>query len=266
MSDNDRVRVAIGAEGVAEVVLARPERMNALDPAMFDAIHAAIGRLHGDASVRAVVVHGEGKAFCAGLDKGSFEGILAGDRGFDDLLPRTHGLANRFQQVAWGWRELPVPVIAAVQGVAFGGGLQIALGADVRYVRPDARLSVMEIKWGLVPDMAGCVLLTELTRTDIARELTFTGRVVGGVEAVNLGLATRTSDDPLSEARAMARQIAASNPDAIRAAKRLMNTASPVDAARVLVAEAFEQQRLIGSANQREAVQAALENRAPVFR
>jgi enoyl-CoA hydratase/carnithine racemase len=136
----------------------------------------------------------------------------------------------------------------------------------VRCVHPDTKLSVMEVKWGLVPDMAGCVLLTELTRADVARELTFTGRMVSGREALSLGLATRVSEDPLADARAMARQIASSNPDAIRAAKRLLNTATPVDAARVLVAEAFEQQRLIGSANQREAVQATLENRPPVFR
>jgi enoyl-CoA hydratase/carnithine racemase len=153
-----------------------------------------------------------------------------------------------------------------VHGVAFGGGLQIALGADVRCVHPEAKLSVMEIRWGRVPDMAGCVLLTELCRADVARELTFTGRVVSATEAQALGLATRVSVDPLEDARHMARQIAASNPEAVRAAKRLFNTASPVDAARVLVAEASEQQRLIGSVNQREAVKAALENRAPVFR
>lgn len=265
--DEERVRVSVDAQGVAEVALARPDKMNALDPAMFAALVEAIARLRGDARVRAVVLHGEGRAFCAGLDKASLQGIAATPGGgVGDLVPRTHGLANGWQQVAWGWRELPVPVIAAVQGVAFGGGLQVALGADVRYVHPEAQLSVMEIKWGLVPDMAGCVLLSELTRPDVARELTFTGRVVGAAEAVALGLATRVTDDPLAEARAMARQIAASNPDAIRAAKRLFNGASPVDAARVLVAEAFEQQRLIGSANQREAVQAALEKRAPVFR
>jgi enoyl-CoA hydratase/carnithine racemase len=268
MNDEQRVRVSVDEQGVAEVAMVRADKMNALDPEMFRALIAAIAQVRADARVRAVVLHGEGRAFCAGLDKSSLQGIATQDgaAGIGDLVPRTHGLANFWQQVAWGWRELPVPVIAAVQGVAFGGGLQIALGADVRIVHPEAKLSVMEVKWGLVPDMAGCVLLTELTRADVARELTFTGRVVGGTEAVSLGLATRTSNDPLADARAMARQIAASNPDAIRAAKRLMNTASPVDAARVLVAEAFEQQRLIGSANQREAVQAALENRAAVFR
>jgi enoyl-CoA hydratase/carnithine racemase len=262
----DRVRVSIDAEGVAEVAMVRADKMNALDNAMFEALIDAIARLRTDAKVRAVVLHGEGRAFCAGLDKSTLQGIANAAAGIGDLVPRTHGRANFWQQVAWGWRELPVPVIAAVHGIAFGGGLQIALGADVRWVHPETRLSVMEVKWGLVPDMAGCVLLTELTRTDVARELTFTGRIVSGTEAVALGLATRASSDPLADARAMARQIANSNPDAIRAAKRLLNTATPVDAARVLVAEAFEQQRLIGSANQREAVQAGLENRGAVFR
>jgi enoyl-CoA hydratase/carnithine racemase len=263
----ERVRVAVDAQGVAEVAMVRADKMNALDDAMFRALIAAIAQVRADARVRAVVLHGDGRAFCAGLDKGSLQGIAStAGGGVGDLVPRTHGLANFWQQVAWGWRELPVPVIAAVHGVAYGGGLQIALGADVRCVHPDAKLSVMEVKWGLVPDMSGCVLLTELTRADVARELTFTGRVVSGTEALSLGLATRLGDDPLADARAIARQVAASNPEAIRAAKRLFNTASPVDAGRVLLAEAFEQQRLIGSANQREAVQAALENRAPVFR
>jgi enoyl-CoA hydratase/carnithine racemase len=266
--NEQRVRLTVDEQGVAEVAMVRSEKMNALDPEMFEALIAAIARLRAEPRVRAVVLHGEGRAFCAGLDMSSLQGI-AGSQGASavgDLVPRTHGLANFWQQVAWGWRELPVPVIAAVHGVAFGGGLQIALGADVRCVHPETRLSVMEVKWGLVPDMAGCVLMTELVRPDVARELTFTGRIVAGSEAVTLGLATRATSDPLGDARAMARQIAGSNPDAIRAAKRLFNTASPVDAARVLVAEAFEQQRLIGSANQREAVQASLERRAAVFR
>jgi enoyl-CoA hydratase/carnithine racemase len=260
-----RVRVSVDAHGVAEVAMVRGDKMNALDRAMFEGLIGAIAQVRADASVRAVVLHGEGRAFCAGLDKSSLQGIAGGGEGVGDLVPRTHGLANFWQQVAWGWRELPVPVIAAVQGVAFGGGLQIALGADVRIVHPQAQLAVMEIRWGLVPDMAGCVLLTELVRGDVARELTYTGRVVAGSEAVALGLATRVSEDPLEEARRVARQVAGSNPDAVRAAKRLFNTASPVDAARVLLAEAFEQQRLIGSPNQREAVTAALENRAARF-
>ncbi|WP_332813879.1 crotonase/enoyl-CoA hydratase family protein [Ramlibacter sp.] len=264
--NEQRVRVSVDAHGVAEVILARPDKMNALDPAMFEALTAAMERLRGDAAVRAVVLHGEGRAFCAGLDKSSFEAMMRGDRSFGDIERRTHGLANLWQQVAWGWRELPVPVVAAVQGVAFGGGLQIALGADVRYARPDTKFSVMEIKWGLVPDMSGCVFMAELLRADVARELTFSGRVVESDEAVRIGLATRICEDPLAEARALARQIAGSSPDAIRAAKRLLNGASAVRADAVLLAESREQQALIGSANQVEAVRAGLEGRAGAFR
>lgn len=264
--NDSRVRVDIDAQGVAEVTLARPDKMNALDPAMFDAINAAIAQLRGDKRVRAVVLHGEGRAFCAGLDKGSFEAMLDGPAQFGDIPARTHGLANRWQHVAWGWRDLPVPVIAAVHGVAFGGGLQIALGADVRCVHPQTKLSVLEVKWGLVPDMAGCVFMAELLRADVVRELTFTGRVVSGDEAVRIGLCTKTAEDPLSAAFEMARQIAASSPDAVRAAKRLLNASSGVRADHVLAQESKEQAALIGSANQREAVAAGLESRAAVFR
>ena len=246
--NEERVRVQVDGRGVAEVAMVRADKMNALDPAMFDAINAAIEQLSADASLRCVVLHGQGRAFCAGLDKSSLSGLSGeGGNSIGDLETRTHGIANRWQHVAWGWRELPVPVIAAVHGVAFGGGLQIALGADVRIVHPDTQLSVMEIKWGLVPDMAGCVLLTELVRADVARELVFTGRIVKGGEAVALGLATRTADDPLGAAMALARQVASSSPQAIRAAKRLLNAAAPVDAARVLAHEAAEQQEIIRS-------------------
>lgn len=262
----DRVRVTLGADGVAEVLLARPDKMNALDPAMFDAIIEAIARLRADASVRAVVLHGEGRAFCAGLDKGSFAAMAGGDRSFGDIEARTHGLANRWQLVAWGWRELPVPVIAAVHGVAFGGGLQIALGADVRLAHPGTKFSVMEVQWGLVPDMSGCVFMTELVRPDVVRELTFTGRQVDAAEAVAVGLATRLCDDPLAQARALAAQIAGRSPEAVRAAKRLLTGASPVRAEAVLLAESREQQALIGGPSQVEAVRAGLEGRPPVFR
>ncbi|MBX3621016.1 MAG: crotonase/enoyl-CoA hydratase family protein [Rhizobacter sp.] len=269
MSDEQRVRVSVDERGVAEVALVRADKMNAIDAAMFRAINEAIEQLRADPRVRAVVVHGEGRAFCAGLDMGRFaqmgQGQTSGTLG-TDLLARTHGLANDPQQVAWGWRELPVPVIAAVHGVAFGGGLQIALGADIRIVHPEAKLAVMEVKWGLVPDMAGCVLMTELVRADIVRELTYTGRIVSGVEAQQIGLATRVSDDPLADARALAAQIAGMSPDAIRAGKRLLKGASPVRAAEVLMAESVEQQALIGSPNQREAALAGLEKRVPVFR
>jgi len=267
MTNEQRVRVTVDERGVAEVAMVRADKMNAIDAAMFEGLIGAIEQLRGDQRVRAVVLHGEGRAFCAGLDMGRFremgEGRIGGTLG--DIVGRTHGLANGPQQVAWGWRELPVPVIAAVHGVAFGGGLQIALGADVRCVHPDTQMAVMEVKWGLVPDMAGCVLLTELARPDVVRELTFTGRVVSGTEAQALGLATRVSANPLADARALAAEIAGRSPDAIRAGKRLLNGASPVAAAPVLMAESHEQQRLIGSANQREAALAGLEKREPRF-
>ncbi len=268
MSDEQRVRVTVDERGVAEVAMVRADKMNAIDAAMFRALVGAVEQLRSDARVRVVVLHGEGRAFCAGLDMGRFQQMGAGQTSGSmgtDLLARTHGLANDAQQVAWGWRELPVPVIAAVHGVAFGGGLQIALGADIRCVHPDTKMAVMEIKWGLVPDMAGCVLMTELVRADIVRELTYTGRIISGTEAQQIGLATRVSDDPLADARALAAQIAGASPDAIRAGKRLLHGASPVRAAEVLMAESVEQKALIGSPNQREAARAGLEKRAPVF-
>ncbi len=260
----DRIAVSV-AGGVAEVRLNRPDKMNALDPAMFDGLLAAAERLAGDTTLRAVVLHGEGRAFCAGLDMASFAAMAGGD-GIKGLSPRTHGIANRFQHAAWAWRELPVPVIAAVHGVAYGGGLQVALGADMRYAAPGTKFSVMEIKWGLVPDMAGTQVLRHLLRDDVVRDLTFTGRVVEADEALSLGLVTRVVDDPLAAARAVAAEIAGKSPDAMRAAKRLLNLAPVVDPAAGLLAESVEQDVLIGSPNQLEAVAANLEKRAPKFR
>jgi phage tail sheath protein FI/enoyl-CoA hydratase/carnithine racemase len=260
---SDRVVIDLDDEGVADVRLNRADKMNALDSAMIEAILAAQDRLRAEPRLRAVVLHGEGRAFCAGLDVSRFREMGTGPR--YTLADRTHGIANAPQQTAWGWRELPVPVIAAVHGVAFGGGLQIALGADIRYVTSDVKLSVMEIKWGLVPDMAGIALLRELVRGDVARELTYSGRIVHGDEAVKLGLATWAGDDPLAHARELARKIARSSPDAIRAAKRLLNRSVDADAAELLASESREQDRLIGSPNQIEAVRAAMEQRQPEF-
>ncbi|MBC6982159.1 crotonase/enoyl-CoA hydratase family protein [Caulobacter sp. 17J80-11] len=260
---NERVRVSLGEDGVAEVRLNRPDKLNAVDPAMIAGIVAAQDRLREDRNVRAVVLCGEGRGFCAGLDMTAMGALAAGDD--LGLMARTHGQANAPQQTAWGWRTLPVPVIAAVHGPAFGAGFQIALGADVRCVAPDAKLSAMEVKWGLVPDMAGVALLRELVRADVARELVFTGRVVDGSEAAALGLATWVGDDPFARARALAAEIAAKSPDAVRAAKRLFNQAFDLDAAGVLAAEAREQSALIGGLNQREAIMAGLQKRPPAF-
>lgn len=268
---HDRIHLQMDAQGVAQVTLSRPEKMNALDGAMFDALLAVGERLAHWPGLRAVVLHGEGRAFCAGLDMGRFDEMASGQSAqgagndLGRLTPRTHGEANRYQQVAWQWRNLPVPVVAAVHGVALGGGLQVALGADMRYVTADARLSVLELQWGLVPDMAGMALLRELVRGDVARELTFSARMVSGEEAVQLGLATRVCADPLQEALDFARSVSQRNPDAVRAAKRLLNQMHLASAEQILLAESVEQGNLLGSANQREAVAAVLDKRPPVF-
>jgi enoyl-CoA hydratase/carnithine racemase len=263
---SDRVKIEI-ADGVAEVTLNRPDKLNALDPAMFEAIIAAGESLSQTAGLRAVVLAGAGKGFCAGLDKASFAAMAGGGAGekFADIVTRTHGIANAWQQAAYVWRMLPVPVIAAIHGVAFGGGFQIALGADIRYVAPDARLAILEIKWGLIPDMTGIALMRELARSDVIRELAMTGRVFSGAEALTYGFATSLHADPLAAARATAEEIAARNPDAVRAIKRLLNIASDNDAAAILIAESKEQRALIGSPNQIEAVRAGIEGRPGRF-
>ncbi len=263
----DRISINLEA-GVADVRLTRADKMNALDDAMFEALVATGEKLKSMAGLRAVVLSGEGRAFCAGLDMGRFASMAAGQptgATQERLLSRTQGVANRAQQAVWVWREIPVPVIAAVHGVALGGGFQLMLGADMRFVTPDARLAVLEIKWGLIPDMAGTQLMRHLVREDIVRELTYTGRMFSGEEAFKYGFATRLCADPRAEALEVARDIAGKNPDAVRAAKRLLNAAVTSDVASGLKAEAKEQAGLIGSANQREAVAASLAKRAPNF-
>jgi enoyl-CoA hydratase/carnithine racemase len=264
----DRVSIDL-KDGVADVRLIRADKMNALDPAMFEGIIAAGAELSKTKGLRCVVLSGEGKAFCAGLDMASFAAMKQdGDAvpGVRDLATRTHGIANRPQQCAWLWRELPVPVIAAVHGVAFGGGFQIALGADMRYATADTRFSVMEIKWGLVPDLAGTQLMRHLVREDVVRELTYTGRIFEGTEARQLGFVTRVVDDPRAAAFETAREIAGKSPDAMRAAKRLLNLAVATDTKSGLLAESVEQQKLIGSPNQLEAIMANLQKRAANYK
>ena len=270
----ERITVEI-SEGVADVRLVRTDKMNALDDAMFSALIETGERLKTEKGVRAIVLSGEGRAFCAGLDMGNFGKMASGERKGgqsstgESLLTdnRTAGGSNRAQHAVMVWSEQVVPVIAAVHGVAFGGGFQLALAADLRFVTADTRMAVMEIKWGLVPDMAGMPRLRSLCRDDVARELVYTGRILTGPEAVALGLATRVEADPIGAALAMAHEIAGKNPDAIRAGKRLLNASEDVDVstAELLMAESVEQQALIGTKNQAEAVKANLEKRAPVF-
>jgi enoyl-CoA hydratase/carnithine racemase len=261
-----RVSVTVD-NGVADVRLNRADKLNALDAAMFQALTETGSELATEPSLRAVVLSGEGRCFCAGLDVGSFGALAKGGDGGPNLLQRPAGrIATNAQLAAHVWSELPVPVIAALHGVTFGGGLQIALAADIRLVTPDARLSVMEIKWGLIPDMTGSQTLRRLVRLDVAKDLTFTGRIVSGSEAVELGLATRVSNDPHADALEMARDIAQRSPDAIRAGKRLLDESALVDLETGLRLEAELQAELIGSANQIETVKANLEKRAPNFR
>ncbi|MGP4028816.1 crotonase/enoyl-CoA hydratase family protein [Actinomadura sp. 3N407] len=271
----DRVTVNVH-EGVADVRLNRPDKLNALDMATFDALAETGETLAADPSVRAVVLSGEGRAFCAGLDFANFA-AMAGDSAPDegstrfrrlagDITAREPGrITNLGQQAVHAWREMPQPVIAAVHGHALGGGLQIALGADIRIVAPDAKLSVLEIRWGLVPDMTGTAALIRLIGEDVAKELTFTGRTISGEEAARIGLATRTAADPHAAATELAREIAGHSPDAVRGAKRLLNRAADDDLAGQFLEESRTLGELRGTPNQVEAVRAYFERRPPAF-
>jgi enoyl-CoA hydratase/carnithine racemase len=268
---NDRVSIDIQG-GVADVRLIRTDKMNALDNAMFEALIQAGERLKGEKGVRAVVLSGEGRAFCAGLDTSNFGAMASGERkggagtgGGLVTANRTAGGSNHAQHAVMVWREIPVPVIAAVHGVAYGGGYQLQLSADLRFVARDAKLSVFEIRWGLIPDMGGMALLRGLVRDDVGRDLTYSGRIFSGEEALAMGLATRVCDDPRAEALEYAREVAGRNPDAIRAAKRLLNLMEEGSQHDILAAESSEQTALIGSANQVEAVRANMEKRAANF-
>jgi enoyl-CoA hydratase/carnithine racemase len=267
----ERVKVEV-TNGVADVRMVRADKMNALDDAMFNALVETGEKLKTQKGVRVVVLSGEGRAFCAGLDMGNFGKMASGERrgsreDTDSLVAtgRTEGGSNRAQHAVMVWRELPVPVIAAVHGVAFGGGFQLALGADIRFVAPDTRMAVMEIKWGLVPDMAGLVLLRGLVRDDIARELTFSGRIFSGEEAQKLGIATHVTTDPRGDALKLAAEIAAKSPHAVRAGKRLFNLAADADQKKILLEETREQVALIGSPNQVEAVMSNMQKRAAAY-
>jgi len=258
-------RVAVTFDGpVAEVRLERPAKHNALDERMLAAISAAADHLAGRADVRAVVLSGAGPSFCAGLDLRSFAPQIAAGA-FSNLEDRTTRDVNLFQHVSMAWRDLESPVIAALQGSVFGGGLQIALGADIRICAPDARLSIMETRWGLVPDMGGMVLLRDLVRGDVLRDLVYSARIVSGSEAQGLGLVTRLHDDPRAEALKAAHAIAAQSPRAVRAAKQLLNAMGDEDRAGLLMRESSLQLPLVGGPDMIEAMTAQMQGRPPVF-
>ncbi len=259
---SDRVRVEV-ADHVATVTLTRGEKHNALDLPMFEGIAAAAERLRAERGVRVVVLCGEGPSFCSGLD---VTAVLSSGSGTEGLTqPLREECPNFFQRVAYDWIRLPVPVIAAVHGNCFGGGLQIALAADLRLARPDARLSVMEIRWGLIPDMSLTRSLPRLVSIDVAKELTYTGRAISGAEADALGLVTHVVEDPLAAAHALAEEIAARSPDAVRAAKRLWDDSWTASAEQTLTLEASLQLGLIGAPNQLAAVQAGMTKQPAEF-
>ena len=257
-------RVSVSYENhIAHVTLTRGDKMNALDDAMVDAIVSA-GQEVAASDARVVVLSGEGKSFCAGLDVANFAGM--GQRNPEEwLMERSHHDANKMQEVALVWRRVPVPVIAALKGAVYGGGLQLALGADIRIAAPDTKLAVMEMKWGLVPDMGGMVLLPTLMRSDVLRQLTYTAEPVSAEQAERWGLVTSLSDDPLAAAQAMAAQIALKSPSAIRTAKRLIDVAENADRQEVLLEESRAQIGLIGKADQMEVIAAQMQRRDPKF-
>jgi enoyl-CoA hydratase/carnithine racemase len=257
-----RVKIEV-ADHVATVTMARPEKHNALDLAMFDALVAAAEQVAGDRGVRSVVLHGEGPSFCSGLDVAS--AMSLGGDGSNGAGGLASVVPNKFQRTAYDWMTLPVPVIAAVHGNCLGGGLQIALACDIRFARADARLSVMEAKWGLIPDMSITQTLPRLVPIDVAKELTYTARVLSGEEAHRLGLLTHLAEDPLASAHELAAEIAARSPDAIRGAKRLLNQAWNAPPEEGLRLEAEIQLKLLGSANQLAAVTAGMTKQPAEF-
>ncbi len=272
---SDRVTVTIN-DGIADVRLSRPDKRNALDNEMFLAIAAAGEQLKSEPGVRVVVLSGEGASFCAGLDFSSMSAIAGAgeDDGVGEAASRNDGnpgtmkdgrITHLGQQICWVWQELAVPVIAAVHGHALGGGIQLALGADIRIVHPDTKLSVREVYWGLVPDMTGTFMLSQIVRPDVAKELTFTARVFSGTEADAMGLVTRLSDDPYADAMELAKEIAGRSPGAVRGAKEAFNRQTRDGAADQFAAERALISAQIGTANQKEAVMAGFEKREPVF-
>ncbi|HGG05239.1 MAG TPA: crotonase/enoyl-CoA hydratase family protein [Aliiroseovarius sp.] len=259
--------VLFSQEGpVATLTLNRPEKLNALSLRLIEDLVAAAERLRHETHIRAVILTGSGDSFCAGLDISAMPKLLEFVQKGDGIMGRTHGDANLFQAVSTLWAELPMPVIAAVKGHVFGGGFQIMLGADMRIACPQTQFSIMESKWGLVPDMGGMVAMRHLARGDIIRRLTYTAEVFAANDALEWGFVTELAADPLARATDLARHIAARSPDAIRAAKALIRDSESMSRADILLAESRAQQALIGTPNQMEAVMAGFEKRTPKFR
>lgn len=246
--------------------------MNALDNEMFQAIPLVGEKIRSDSSIRVVVISGDGGNFCAGLDKSNFASMLEPSQDSEDsanvvvgLSERTQGIANDPQYAAWMWRELPMPVIAAIDGFCLGGGLQIALGADFRYASANSKYSVMETRWGIVPDMSSTQIMRHMVRDDVIRELIYTAKIFDAEQALKWGFITDIVDDALAHAMAVAKQIANKNPDAIKAAKKIVDASYYLTAEQGLLMESVEQDKIMGTPNQIEAVMAELQKRKPNF-
>ena len=273
---NDRVTVTI-SDGIADVRLDRADKRNALDPAMFDAIAKAGNDLVTNREIHAVVLSGNGNSFCAGLDFGSFQSMADSGKNGDSSNGNTSSSQNAgamqpgaithlAQQICWVWQEVPVPVVAALQGHALGGGMQSALGADIRVAHGETQFAMREVHWGLIPDMTGTLMLSRLVRDDVAKDLVFSARIISGVEAHALGVVTRLSDTPFETAMQIAREIADRSPDAVRGAKALINRLSNEGAAEHFAEERRIIYSLIGKPNQVEAVMSNFEKRPAKFR
>ena len=270
---DERVTISI-ADGIADVKMNRADKRNALDNAMFTSLCAAGEYLKTLDGLRVVVLSGDGASFCAGLDFSSFAQMAeAGPRtDSNESKPDMNAgamvdgrITHMAQQVCWVWQEVPVPVIAAVHGHALGGGIQIALGCDIRIVHPETQLSVREVHWGLIPDMTGTLMLSRLVRPDIVKNLVFTARIFSGHEAHEMGIATHLSHEVHADAMTMAREIAGRSPEAVRGAKKLINRLANSGAAEQFAAERATIGQLIGTANQAEAVMSHFEKRPPNF-
>ncbi len=264
---SDLVTISI-QDHVADVRFNRPDKYNSLSFDMISAMAKTIKRLSQESTVRAVVISGEGKGFCSGIDVGNFTNPQPNDEiKVTSLEDRYEGrITNIFQYIAIGYKQLPMPVIAAIHGVAYGGGCQIALGADIRLATPDAKLSIMEMKWGLVPDMSASQTVRDVLSIDVAKELIFTGKIISGEEAAKINLVTRTCENPHQEAMELAKEIASKSPHAVRAAKKLLNEVWHGDEAKGLLRESQLEMTLIGSPNQFEAIMSNFEKRPPNFK
>lgn len=257
----DRVLLEV-RDRVAYVTLNRADKYNGLDLPMLRRLVDVAGRIDADREVRAVIIAGAGPAFCAGLD---FASVGKAPRAFALAGLKLPGRLNLFQRACWAWRELPLPVIAVLHGHCFGGGMQLALAADFRFATPDCELSVMEGKWGLIPDMTGSVTLGELVPMDVAKRLTMTGEVVSGERAVELGLASEVHDEPFVAATRFLEEVATRSPDSVAATKRLFGRTWTLGDRRTFARERFEQAKLLATRNTTIAREAAMKRATPVF-